>query len=248
MNVLCKNCGRRFDPELTNGACPYCGRYSTEKPEPEQPEPEKAQPRVVVVEKNTGSANRGGWILVKVLAALLVVTLIAFPLTIQGKKRQKAQQPGVEKAQEEMVEPGQMMIVGPQKREAIPGEAQILTGIRGLEEDAQLARVFFKVNRQKEWASSLQTNCFMQVDEVYYPAMSKYDLERSYPELAEKALEEYAFTGVNMDEGWLYFVVPKGTREAVAWVQEQKRDKDFEVRSVKMIGVPVHLEEEAFTE
>lgn len=45
MKQLCNNCGRRFDAELTDGICPYCGRYLSlsqeEQAQQEQKKPEK---------------------------------------------------------------------------------------------------------------------------------------------------------------------------------------------------------------
>ena len=28
MNILCSNCGLRYDPAVNNGICPHCGRYN----------------------------------------------------------------------------------------------------------------------------------------------------------------------------------------------------------------------------
>lgn len=44
MKQLCENCGRRFDAELTDGICPYCGRYLNVPFVEEQPAPQQEVP------------------------------------------------------------------------------------------------------------------------------------------------------------------------------------------------------------
>lgn len=254
MNVLCKNCGRRFDPEQTNGVCPYCGRYSqneTAQAEPAvDPKIEQQEPRtkVIVMEKNQTSANRIGWTVVKVLAIILVLVAVGFPIAVFGRKTQLKNQTGIEAAPETMVEPGSPMIVGPMERKVVPGEAQILTGVRGLNPDTELARVFFRLEKQSRWESRWHATCYLEADGTYYSPANMYELERFYPELAKDTLDGYAFGSGNLAEGWFYFVVPKGVRDAVFWVQGRHEDRNFDVRATEMTGVQIHMEEEAFAE
>ena len=56
-------------------------------------------------------------------------------------------------------------------------------------------------------------------------------------------LDPYELQGVSMAEGWIYFAVPRDAGECVLWLQSQTLDRNYDLASVEMTGVPLTVQE-----
>lgn len=251
MNILCSNCGLRYDPAVNNGICPHCGRYN-DTPEgvppaagpqafeelPAEPEELWAPPAPL-----RRRASPLALALLGVFALAFVVECVAFPLVSRGSRAVQAQAAYVPAAAETLEAQNEPFAFGPAGRQVTVGAAQRLPGLRGVEEGAEAVRVWCETKKMDGYQSAWATDLFLQAGEVYYPAVQLYDLESFYPELAGEAMDPYDLQGSAMSEGWLYFVVPQGAGTYTLWLQSQTLDRSYDVSEVAMTGIPLTVEE-----
>lgn len=258
MNILCSNCGLRYDPAVNNGICPHCGRYNEAPPEarqaaaapaydelPPDPAPEElwappAPPRRRV--------SRTALVLLALFLLVFAAECVLFPLVSRATRAVQAQAAYVPVATQQAAVQNEPFAFGPAGREVLVGTAQRLTGLRGVEEGAEVARVWCEIKKMDSYRSSWDAGVFLQAGEVYYPALRIYDLESFYPELAAGAMDPYDLQGSAMSEGWLYFVVPGEAAKYTLWFQSQALDRSYDVSEVTMTGVPLTVEEGSVSE
>lgn len=258
MNILCSNCGLRYDPAVNNGICPHCGRYNEAPPEARQaaaapaydelspdPAPEElwappAPPRRRV--------SRAALVLLGIFLLAFAAECVAFPLVSSGSRSVQAQAAYVPDAVREAAAQNEAFAFGPGGRQVTVGAAQRLTDLRGVEQGAVAVRVWCETKKMDGYQSAWATDLFLQAGEIYYPALQIYDLESFYPELAAGAMDPYDLQGSAMSEGWLYFVVPGEAAKYTLWFQSQALDRNYDVSEVTMTGVPLAVEEGSVSE
>lgn len=250
MNILCSNCGLRYDPAVNHGVCPHCGRYNEAPPEAfaQAAEP-AAQPALEEEELWAPPApvrrrvSRPALVLFILFAAVFAVECVLFPLAARTTKTGLAQATYVPEAVVTEAAQGEEFAFGPAERQVLVGEAQRLGNIRGTEEGAEVVRVWCEVDKEQDYRSDWASDAFLQAGDIYYPTIQTYDLEQFYPELAAEALDPYAFQSVSMDEGWLYFLVPEGAAGHTLWLQCQTLDRDYDISETAMTGVALTVAE-----
>lgn len=269
MKILCPGCGQRYD-ELLNGAiCPHCGRYNDGAAQPagaaalpgdsaktgqaEFASPQNgAEPPVSTagpLYPTPAAARpvRSGLVpgvVCGVLALLLLLEALLFPAAAAVRRKVKANRDFVQDAVFlQQVLPGEAFTFGLPQRQVTVGQAQRMTGLRGVTAGYTLVRVWYQAKKVPEYMGAWEAAAYLEADGVYYRQMDRYELERVYPELAAEAVERYDLSDRAMTEGWLYFVAPKGLETATLWLQNQKLNKNYDLSSVEMQGVELQLTE-----
>lgn len=249
MNILCSNCGLRYDPAANNGICPHCGRYNDTPPDAGQTAGQAAPPDPVPEELWAPPApprrrvSRAALVLLALFVLVFAGECVLFPLASRGTRAAQARAAYVPDAAETSAAQNEPFAFGPGERQVTVGAAQRLAGLRGVEEGAEAVRVWCETKKMQDFHSAWNTDVFLQADGVYYPAVQLYDLESFYPELAAGALDPYELQSTAMSEGWLYFVVPEGAGGHTLWLQSQTLDRDYDISEVTMTGIPLAVEE-----
>ncbi|HJA24570.1 MAG TPA: hypothetical protein H9795_00730 [Candidatus Fournierella merdigallinarum] len=248
MRILCSNCGLRYDPAQSEGICPYCGRYNepaeadaaAQQDLPEPPEEEivwapPPPPRRRV--------SRVALVLLGVLVLVFAIEMAAFPAAVRVSRASQALEAYVPEATLTQAAQNEPFAFGPGGRQVTVGTAEFLDDMRGASENGRMVRVWCGAKKMEDYQSAWEVDVFLQAGEVWYPAVSSYELEGFYPELATGMLDPYELQSIAMAEGWIYFAVPAGAEELVFWLQSQTRDRDYELEQVEMIGVPLAMQE-----
>lgn len=249
MNILCSNCGLRYDPAVNNGICPHCGRYNEAPPEAAAQAAEQAAQPVLEEELWVPPAparrrvSRAALALLILFLAVFAVECVLFPLVNRAAKTGQAQAAYVPEAALTTAAQNEAFAFGPAGRQVLVGEAQRLGSIRGTEEGAEVVRVWCEVDKEQDYRSDWASNAFLQAGDIYYPTIQIYSLEQFYPELAAEALDAYAFQSASMDEGWLYFLVPEGETEHTLWLQCQTLDRSYDISETAMTGIALTVVE-----
>lgn len=251
MNILCSNCGLRYDPAATGGICPHCGRYNEAPPEAFVPQAEEVEEPQYDEDPELWAppaparrrVSRAALALFLLFAAAFAAECVLFPLVSRAAKAGQAQAAYVPEATVAAAAQNETFAFGPAGRQLLVGAAQSLGDLRGVEEGAWVVRVWCEVDKEQDYRADWAADAFLQAGDAYYPALSTYDLEKFYPELAAEALEPYALQSSSMDEGWLYFVVPRQAGEHTLWLQCQSLDRDYDISEVAMTKVALTLEE-----
>ena len=266
MKILCTGCGQRFDDLLCGGICPYCGRYNDSAAQQQEaqggpsapawqpPEPEGmpagaapaagpayAAPPAAARQKPVHTGVLPG-ILCAVLAILLLVELAAFPLAARAAKAAKKAQGFVQAAGTAQAQQNEAFPLGPLKRQVTVGAAERVSGLAGTPAGAGVVRVWCEAKKQKDYAS-WEAAVYLQIGDTDYAPIDEYRMESVYPELAAEVLDVYELSRTAMAEGWIYFAVPEGAKDATLWLQAQLMGRDYRTSAVQMTGVPVAFEE-----
>ena len=181
-------------------------------------------------------------ILCAVLAILLLVELAAFPLAARAAKAAKKAQGFVQAAGTAQAQQNEAFPLGPLKRQVTVGAAERVSGLAGTPAGAGVVRVWCEAKKQKDYAS-WEAAVYLQIGDTYYAPIDEYRMESVYPELAAEVLDVYELSGTAMAEGWIYFAVPEGAKDATLWLQAQLMGRDYRTSAVQMTGVPVAFEE-----
>ncbi len=182
------------------------------------------------------------WVPVILCAVLLVALLVecgVVALAVRAKRQANAIYVG----QAETVEAaaGEPFAFGPLDRQVTVQSAEDMGWAEGLSQENKLVRVACRIDRQADYSSGWDAETYLECDGQFYAAAGPYLLEEQYPELAMRALEGYDFSDQSMNEGWVYFVVPKEAQQGTFWLHELHRNEDYETESVHAVGVAVEF-------
>ena len=250
MKILCSNCGLRYDPAAGGGICPHCGRYNEPPAGERQAEPEFEPESEPEEEDIWTPPPRPRWrppvvplVLSGLFALVFVGEMAFFPIAARATRASQAQAAYVPEATTVQAAQNEPFAFGPGGRQVTVGTAEFLDDMRGVPQDGRMLRVWCGIKKMENYQSAWGTDVFLQAGQAWYPAVSTYELEGFYPELAVEMLDPYELQGVSMAEGWIYFAVPRDAGECVLWLQSQTLDRNYDLASVEMTGVPLTVQE-----
>ncbi len=175
-----------------------------------------------------------------VLALILLLEVVFFFARIHAIKENRTRY--IPDAPVTMTTMDEAFHVGPNQRKITIKEVEDIGWQEGLAKGYKMVRVNCLLGYQNEISIGWMGQMFLQSNGVYYPCLSRYQLEETNPQLMVHALDTYNLLNASTNEGWIYFILPQDAADGTVWINVIEEDDDYEPIRVESIGMPVAFE------